>query len=451
MLNLALCQSSLRALVFSFSFGLGFTAHAADPYASNNGLYPPYSENASNRVWSGPYRTANFDFPAKAPKSTWVAQTNGKAITVETAPTYVAALKKFVEPAMRPMIENPDSWDARKVGWYDMPWQAEGEASSGREAILGSFSGQILPPGTFKGLEIPLQNFTVVYYDALSATMLNKLWANPFNPNRANTIFPEGSMVVKAAAVSATPAQWPVLKGSSQWSVWRPSVADLTNPAIKNPQPQLIPVRVLQFDVIVKDSKASPQTGWVFTTFVYNADAPGQSTWDKLVPLGAMWGNDPEVARKYPAKQFLKETWINKAGAAPFAFEQLGWGGRLSGPIDVAKRHKVIYTDGTLPKPEQRASSCMSCHGTAQYPSVRNFYPAPNRTLISDGSTFLLYPPGSEQWNQWFENRNGKTPQSPGTGAVALDYDMLVMFALGAFDAAAGNDRYTQKNRIRGH
>ena len=430
-------------------FAAVHTAHAADPYASNNGLYPPYDANdPATRLWKGPYRTANFDYPAHAPKSTWLAQTSGMPLTVATAPAYVNALKKYVEPSMRDMIEKPNDWNAKKAGWYDMPWQAEGDATGGREAILGSFSGQVLPSGTFANLKTPLQNFTVVYYDALSATMLKKLWANPFNPNRGMTQFPEGAMVIKAAAVSATPEEWPVVAGSTIWNVWRPPIADLSNPA---PQPKLLPVRVMQFDIIVKDSKASPQTGWVFSTFVYNADAPGKGTWDKLVPLGAMWGNDPDVARQYPAKLALKETWINRAGSAPYAFEQLGWEGRLSGPIDVSKRHKVIYTDGMLPKPEQRASSCMSCHGTAQYPFVANLYPSPNRTFPRDGSTFLMYPPGSPDWNKWFQNRSGKQPQNAGIGAVALDYDMLIMFALGAFDAAAGSDRYLQKDRIRAH
>ena len=444
--------SGARLVAAAFLTSLLSIAHAADPYASNNGLFPPFdAADPSTRVWKGPYRASNFDYPVRAPKNAWLVKTSRKPLTVATAPAYVAGLKKHVEPSIRDMIEKPDNWNPKKAGWYDMPWQAEGDATGGRESILGSFSGQVLQPGTFKGLNIPLQNFTLIYYDALSATMLKKLWANPFNPNRAQVNFPEGAIVIKAAAVSTTPGEWPVVKGSSVWNVWRPSPADLINPAIKDPQPKLLPVRVMQFDIIVKDRKASPQTGWVFSTFVYNADAPGNSTWDKLVPLGAMWGNDPEVASQYPAKLALKETWINRAGAAPYALEQLGWEGRLSGPIDVAKRHKVIYTDGMLPRPDQRASSCMSCHGTAQYPFVANLYPSPNRSFPRDGDTFLMYPPGSPDWNRWYQNRSGKVAQNPGAGAVALDYDMLVMFALAAFDAAAGGDRYVHKNRIRVH
>lgn len=439
---------------------------AADPYAANNGLYPV--ENGT-LMWSGPLRTLNFNYPSAAKSRAWLTSTDQQPLTVQSAPAYVQALKKFVAPTLRDMIERPNTWSSQKYGWYDMPWQAEGaptsgggiDARSGREAILASFPGQILPPGVFKGINIPIQNHTVVYYDALAATMLKKLWANPFQPDRSAVNFPEGAMVVKAAAVTATPEQWPVLAGSSVWAVWRPTALDqYNNPTRQDLTPTLVPLRVMQFDIIVKDSKAAPQTGWVFTTFVYNKDAPGLGTWDKLVPLGAQWGNDPELAAHSSSKDLggaahaqspLTQTWVNAQESAPYALEQLGWGGRLSGPIDVAKRHQVIFTDGVRRGPEQRASSCMSCHGTAQSPFVANLYPSPNRSFPRDGNTFLLYPPGSPEWNRWFQNRSGKTPQNKNTGAVALDYDMLIMFALEAAGAATDSERHSQNSRARAH
>ena len=126
------------------------------------------------------------------------------------------------------------------------------------------------------GLTVDMQNHTVIYYDALSATMLNKLWANPFNPNRKAVSFPEGGMVVKAAGVTPTPEQWPVLEGSAIWNVYRPTVEAARRAQLQSEstaRPQVVPLRVLQFDIIVKDSVASPQTGWVFVTYVYDKDA----------------------------------------------------------------------------------------------------------------------------------------------------------------------------------
>jgi hypothetical protein len=258
-------------------------------------------------------------------------------------------------------------------------------------------------------------------------------------------------MVVKAAAVTPTPEQWPVVEGSAIWNVYRPTVETLQSkgysPYAIPTNATVVPLRVLQFDIIVKDMVASPQTGWVFVTYVYDKDASGASPWDKLVPLGAMWGNDPEFARDpngLPPGAKLQETWINP-DAPPYARSSLGWGGRLSGPIDVAERHNVLLTDGTR-VPTMHASSCLSCHGTAQFPFVSNLYPSPNRVFPREGTLFPMYPPGSEMWARWFQNRPGSVPQNSNVGSVALDYDMLVMFALSAFDAAAGNDVFVQEH-----
>ena len=429
-------------------------ASAADPYASNNGLYPSASE------WKGPYRNLNYDYPAKA-ENKWLAIAPRAPLSIETADEYVAKLKDFLEPSMKGMIEAPDGWEPAANGWYGMIWQGQGatgpngvtDPTSGQEAILGSFSGQIITQGTFadSGLSVNMQNHTVIYYDALSATMLDRLWADPFQPNRKAVSFPEGGMVVKAAAVTPTPEQWPVIEGSAIWNVYRPTVEALQskdyNPYAIPTNATVVPLRVLQFDIIVKDTVASPQTGWVFVTYVYDKDASGASPWDKLVPLGAMWGNDPEFARDpngLPPGAKLQETWINP-DAPPYARSSLGWGGRLSGPIDVAERHNVLLTDGTR-VPTMHASSCLSCHGTAQFPFVSNLYPSPNRVFPREGTLFPMYPPGSEMWARWFQNRPGSLPQNNNVGSVALDYDMLVMFALSAFDAAAGNDVFVQEH-----
>ena len=427
-------------------------ASATDPFASNNGLYPPEGQ------WSGAYRSLNYDYPESA-ENKWFVVAPRAPLSIENADQYVAALKAFVEPSMRGMVDTAHNWDPASNGWYGMLWQGQGEASpngaidptSGQEAILGAFSGQVIKQATFadSGLKVDMQNHTVIYYDALSATMLNRLWANPFNPDRTAVSFPEGGMVVKAAAVTPTPDLWPVLEDSAIWNVFRPPVTTLKGPG-DNPTSdaaaQVLPLRVLQFDIIVKDTAVSPQTGWVFVTYVYDKDAPGETTWDKLVPLGAMWGNDPAFARepdgKDPSGGPLQETWINPK-APSYAQSSLGWGGRLSGPIDVADRHNVLLTDGRR-VPELHASSCLSCHGTAQFPFVANLYPSPNKTFPPEGTLFPMYPPGSEMWARWFQNRPGTLAQNVNEGSVALDYDMLIMFALSAFDSAAGNNLYVQ-------
>ena len=449
-----LLRRSLQAAALAAAALGPLPALAADPLASNNGLYPGPGE------WQGPYRSLNYDYPETA-ENKWFAVAPRAPLTIESAADYVAKAKVFLEPSMRAMIEAPDNWDAAANNWYGMIWQGDGQKGpngvtdpeSGQEAILGAFSGQVITKETFSdfGLTTDMQNHTVIYYDAVSATMLNKLWADPFKPNCGAVSFPEGGMVVKAAGVTPTPDQWPVVDGSSIWNVYRPTVDQLTGPDYNpytNAKPVVVPLRVLQFDIIVKDTIASPQTGWVFITYVYDKNAPGSTTWDKLVPLGAMWGNDPAFARNPngtdPNGGPLQETWINPAAPA-YATSSLGWGGRLSGPIDVAERHNVVLSDGTRLE-TLHASSCLSCHGTAQFPFVSNLYPSPNKTFPREGSLFPMYPPGSEMWSRWFQNRPGSLPQNDNTGAFALDYDMLVMFALSAFDAAAGNDEFVQEH-----
>ena len=436
------------ALALVLSALLGPPASAADPFASNNGLYPSADQ------WQGPYRSLNYDYPQDAGNG-WLEIAPRVPLSIDNAGAYVAALKNFLAPTMTGMINTPNDWDPAANTWYGMLWQGAGspgatgktDPNSGQEAILGAFSGQVIKQATFadSGLTVDMQNHTVIYYDPVAGTMLNRLWANPFAPNRKAVSFPEGAMVVKAAGVTPTPDQWPVLQDSAIWNVYRPPVPDPNNP-VPNPQPAVLPLRVLQFDIIVKDSVASPQTGWVFVTYVYDKAAAGETPWDRLVPLGAMWGNDPAFATNAngtdPKGGPLQETWINPAAPA-YAKSSLGWGGRLSGPIDVAERHNVLLTDGTR-VPVMATSSCLSCHGTAQYPFTSNLYPSPNKAFPPEGITFPMYVPGSPMWTRWFQNRPGSLPQNNDAGSFALDYDMLIMFALSAYDAAAGNDQFVQ-------
>ncbi|GLS18456.1 hypothetical protein GCM10007874_14730 [Labrys miyagiensis] len=458
-------------------------AFAADPFAANNGLYPTAQE------WQGPYRVSNYNYPETA-ESAWLKkledlrqkqpQLRGK-LTPDTAGLYVDALKQFLEPSMEAMIDRPDKFDPAATNWYSMPWTGEGsptstgatDSTSGREAILGSFSGQVIQGSSFKlqamammlktgqqmqlaypDLLADMQNHTVIYYDPVAALMLRKVWADPLNPNARAADFPEGALVIKAGAVTATESQWPVVKGSAIWHVFRPPFQPYNDPNPPSNTPKVTELRVLQFDAIVKDSIASPDTGWVFITWVYKFNAPGPRPWDRLVALGAMWGNDPELAQ-YPdgvgPSGKLQETWINP-DAPDYARKTLGWGGRLSGPIDVSLRHGIVFTNGQIPGSGVRASSCMSCHGTSQYPFVANLYPSPNKIFPKDGDTFLLYPPGSREWSWWFANRPGKEAQNKANdvSAVGLDYDMLLTFALSNFNNASGHPALVQP-RFRVH
>jgi hypothetical protein len=131
------------------------------------------------------------------------------------------------------------------------------------------------------------------------------------------------------------------------------------------------PLHLLQFDVSIKDSRAQG-TGWTFGTFVADGQhaAGEKNPWNRIAPLGLMWGNDPPPAGAHAintpadprAKGFAQEVifWdvverLNAGGGKVAARQpgHLGCNGRLNGPADNAN------------------SSCMSCHMTASVPDAK--------------------------------------------------------------------------------
>ena len=419
-------------------------AWANDPLASNNGLLPGAAE------YSGPLKTANFDYPETADPGVPV-WTPGERLTVDNAQAYADRLRTFLDKPLRQLIDDAEHWDPAAANFYDLVWMGEGEPgadgkidpTSGREALMNTYSGQVLPPQTFHAGNrpaVPVQNHAVIYYNEQAAVGLGRVWADLYNPNVRGFAFPEGSIVVKAEAATPTPAQWPVLTGASTWKVFRPPVmADNDEPTA-----EVLTLHPVQISVRIKDSTASPVTGWVFAAFVYDRDAPGATAFDRFVPLGLQWGDDPEYADEptgKPATGVLQETWVNPQ-APDYADDTLGWGGRLAGAMDVAVRHNVLTTSGKRYPAEEHfaASSCQSCHSSAEFPFTNNLYPSPNKSFPPDGQTFLFYDPGSPQWQRWFQNDPGNRPLTPNRGVTALDYDMALMFSLSSFSSASGNE-----------
>ena len=141
---------------------------------------------------------------------------------------------------------------------------------------------------------------------------------------------------------------------------------------------------------------------------------------------------------------------------------------RFAGNLDQSQRSHVFNADAGLGRtavgserrrPERHQvgtnfidnepdSSCMSCHGPAEWqpekhamlsfllPSFPNPATGPNNPpfkLCPKGKgknlTFICSPaPGSPDWSRWFQDRNGTEPQDPNTGSIATDYDMVFAF-----------------------
>jgi hypothetical protein len=412
------------------------TTVSKDPFLTNNGLIPKPAQ------YRGPLFKLSHNWPAAPlPPLTnppWLKAIGGGLINKTNAPMYVAALKDYVSPNARRLILDYQNWDADKAHWYTEPW-----LGSLRESIHGTYPAGTFPPDVFPGtgLKVTFDTHVLTYYDERAAHALYKVWgaaAKQPDVKTANFQFDEGAVVVKAAMfVSDDPKVqtnwWPATDGAAPWPLF------LAIPESKPGATTVLTSYVMQFDLIVKDSVAAPKTGWVFSTLVYDVGSRGDA-WDKMVPLGAMWGNDPGVNSEMQPPPPLQETWINP-NAPKYSTQTLGWGGRLSGPNDGARNDIQV---GTTVMKNQPDSSCMSCHGPAQWqpeqhkmlsfllPSFPNPNPGPPFKPCPNGKPtdpYICSPaPGSAVWSNWFQDRNGTQPQDPGTGSIATDYDMVFAF-----------------------
>lgn len=409
---------------------------AVDPFA--NPERPPAKE------YDGPVFEISADYPTGQPpdlgQRPWQDAIGGDPITVDNAAAYAKALKAAVADDMTTLLYDFSNWDAGAAGWYNQPW-----LGSIRDGVHGTYQGSQFPPNMFpvSGLSEQMTTHVLVYYDTQAAYSLAGVWGDSALDPRPGldagaAQFPEGSIVVKPAFTTATADTWPPLAGASTWTMWASPDG--------NESARIFDGALFQFDIIVKDSQSAPETQWVFSTLVYDKDAPGESNWDKMVPLGAMWGNDPDVVSTEGCDYLppdtncepLAQTWINPA-APIYAMETLGWGGRLSGPNDgaVDTDAAILNSDGSsTPYGTGRRyamSSCMSCHGPAEYETDSFLLPSPSSCnddacspTTDPANRVVYYPAGSDEFRQWFQSRPGDQPQDAGT--VALDYDMNLAF-----------------------
>lgn len=425
---LGLCGSASAKTVPFAAEQAPMTGAKPTPFASNDGQKPPH--------WKGPLFQLSYHYPdslAPIPADPpWRKAIGNGRITVGNANAYVEAVKRYIGRDMRGLLMDHGKWNAGAHGWYNQPWLGYiREPIHGMYVGTGDFPKSLFAPS---GLTKDFTTYVLTYYDRRAAYTLHKLWGKTaLRPDLRTQAgqFPEGSIIVKAAFTTANGDVWPAMQGALHWPLYITTNATTGN----HKTPQLNAASLMQFDIIVKDTKSAPQTGWVFATLVYDKDAPGHDVWDKMVPLGAMWGNDPEAnSSKSPAPE-LKQNWINPAAPA-YAKMTLGWGGRLSGPNDGALNDAVIGSRTGRKVANLPSSSCMSCHGVAEWP-MKSFL-LPTKTMpprVVDHNYLVMWPPGSQEWMRWFQSRPGTKPQDQGT--VALDYDMIFAFkALPAWQKA---------------
>lgn len=402
----------------------------AQPFQDNDGSIPPAGD------YSGPLFKLSFDWPTAPDPVTnapWQQAIGNGPITVENAAAYADALKQAVTENGRALFTDYDNWDAAAAGWYNEPW-----LGVLRDAIHGTYPAGAFGPEIFPdtGLRATFQTHVLTYYDSRAAYSLYNFWGDAaMEPNLTteNAQFVEGSIVVKAAMFASTdPNQptgwWDAMAGAQEWPLYVP---------VTSGGPHTVwPSYIAQFDIIVKDTQSAPQTGWVFMTLVYDASAPGD-VWDKMVPLGVQWGNDPEATS---ADMPLTKNWINPE-APLYSTQTLGWGGRLSGPNDGGRNDIAVDGQAIQNAPN---SGCISCHSTSQWNVAENkmvtfllpSFPTASAPgfLTCNGSgqpdpdgTYICSPaPGSPEWMKWFQNRYGNVPMDE--GSFATDFDEVFSF-----------------------
>ena len=303
------------------------------------------------------------------------------------------------------------NWDVQKNPirrWYHMPWQHYGPL--GREGIHGLTKEaqiqvkQLAPTQTTTG-----QTYAVGVYNDIGAYTIGQVWQNPQEPNLSFTSQPNsfnnGTVVCKALFADIDLTQVPFLANPVLWQGYITDSFASSNRVVRN-------VALIQMDFAVRDTRI-PGTGWLFGTFQYNGQGKAQASWNNLVPVGVMWGNDPEdrgneFTNKQPTvtkiNPRLQQTAINASPELPPT--HLGWNGRLNGPVD------------------NPVSSCMSCHLTGEHPQLSPMNPtfqAPDK----------VPPVGSKEWMRWFQNVPAGVPFD--ATAQSTDYSLQLAGGIANF------------------
>lgn len=367
--------------------------------AAQAGTYPDYGY-APPESYKGPTFTLSQSYPSTPPQGTLPAFFKLLPAkpdnNFETWRAYMDAAKAY---CLEGNVEADWYVQNNKVrNWYHMPWQHYGPL--GREGIHGlTKEAQIQARQLAAGQTATGQTYAVGIYNDIGAYTLGQVWKDPQNPDPSFTSkpnsFANGTVVCKALFADIDRSTVPFLANPVLWQGYITETFQSANRQVKE-------VALIQMDIAVRDTRMS-DTGWLFGTFQYNGAKTGKAGWDNLVPVGIMWGNDPQVTSNdhtnpeptvTKINPALQQTAIN-ADTRELPPTHLGWNGRLNGPVDNPN------------------SSCLSCHMTAEAPQVAIMNPL-----------FQANPPavGSDDWMKWFQNIPAGVPFTAGTQST--DYSL---------------------------
>ncbi len=304
---------------------------------------------------------------------------------------YLAFIKQYILQGMAEANYYPAKNNLHD--WYHMPMLTTGRRA--REAIHGLQRERDVKPFELDPHQSKTQQkWEVAYYNPIGAYQIGKIWKNPKlngKPDLTQTEFPEGTFVFKWVFVTGDDQQLPILKGAPVF------YANIHSQISRKSPKKIQPVRLVQMDFAIRDKRADDTTSWVMGTYVYDKDAPGKTGWDRMVPVGVQWGNDPGITPKdIQHGKKLKETIILPR-APDYAKQRLGWAGRLNGPMDL------------------KGSACLACHSMAQWPHPLNKKPKGN----------------DQQKLKYFRNLKPTEPFQ--ADQISLDYSLQLENALRAY------------------
>jgi hypothetical protein len=377
----------------------GFCALASAPALAQSaaGLAFQNTVKGPPPGWTGPLFKLSRDYPAtvpsQCPECTWL-QVNvnfrpkfpppdGNPWTSGNWEEYLKRILEYVKQGQDPQLDNKVGFQINvggKTRWFNVPWMAY-DPTVGREFVHGTTNERtahlqdlihpdpasdrsrgpkpVVGANLLAGVtpECQAQNkagfetWSVGYYNEWGGVAFGKAIPKSGVPQVATYMgtrmpaglpFPPNTVVVKFLTTNATPDCVPYLKGSPEWQIDRHVLDTQKNKYTCERKVQIS--RIVQVDVAVTDPR-SP-TGWVYGTYAYSAEQPGNTFWDRLLPLGIQYGSDPWTfpavpkAESIPAQQSVLNPGVN-------IYQHFGCEGRLAGPVDNAQ------------------SSCLSCHGSA--------------------------------------------------------------------------------------
>lgn len=395
-------------VVLAFGASLGWTAAADAASHCERGQFKSYYQEGepgwdpADFGWTGRVFELSQDYPDTLPPKEeypWLAIPfeNGGPTDPE------AYLQALLDYGLEGNVENDFVAQKNTVRpWYGMPWMdwntevaADWPGTDGREFVNGFTHEFDTNPKTLAESQTEFADtWSGAYFNDRAGYGIGQVWCHPNDPDldqlnpdpTARNNFGDGAYIIKLLFSTISDEQLPTMVGALEWDA---NIFEIESPRERNKGPlskfkrKMGKIRMLQIDVAVRDDRSL--TGWLFGTFGYDGRAAGATAWDRMVPLGIQWGNNPELTfnetcpggdqtkcgdGKPLTQQWIDQEALRDLATPPISFDHLGFGGRLAGPVD---------------NPQ---ASCMGCHQTAGFPPVAllpEFAPGWNQRLAPGG------------------------------------------------------------------